>query len=232
MASFHFDLIIEHRDKFAEGVVNTLELLAISLPIGFVIALITATILLYQWPGRRLAQGYVYVFRGSPMLVQLFLIYNGLAQFEAVRDSFLWLFLKEPFWCAVITISLNTGAYTARIFHGAMESLPKGEIEAAYASGMDLALVTRRIIIPAALRRALPAYGNEVIFTLHSTALVSMVTIMDILGAGRWVNTRYYVTFEGYISAGLIYALLTASFVLAFRWWEKRFNRHLFIKTT
>jgi arginine/ornithine transport system permease protein len=211
----------------------------------------------------RPAQLYVYVFRGTPLLVQTYLIYYGLAQFDVIRGSWFWRapsFLPEAcvpyywpslspdwaifkareacvshFWpsfrsawfCAVLAFSLNSGAYTAEILRGAFRATPKGELEAAQALGMSGRKVFWRILLPSAFRRALPQYGNEVVFMLHSTAIVSVITIQDILGAGRTVNNKYYVAYEGLLAAAALYMAITFVIVRGLRLAERRYLRHL-----
>mgnify|MGYP003323429825 FL=1 len=124
--------------------------------------------------------------------MQTYLIYYGLAQFDFIRESFLWgPVLSKAWWCAIIAFSLNTAAYTAEFLRGAIENTPFGEIEAARACGMSRQKMMWRIILPSAIRRALPAYSNEVIFMLHSSVVLSTITLQDILGVGRWLNGRY-----------------------------------------
>lgn len=222
------NLIYENRQVFISGFWLTIHLTFFSLVLGMAIALPCSLILSFKTPVlSKIVAVYVYIFRGSPLLVQLFLIYNGLAQFDFIRESFLWTFLKEPYWCALLAFGLNSGAYTAVIIQGAIETTPKGEIEAARAYGMSIWLQIKRIILPSAFRRALPTYSNEIIFTLHGSALASTVQLMDILGAGRWLNGRYYVSFEGFITAGILYAFLTICIILLLRPLEKKWNLHL-----
>ncbi|MET0517464.1 MAG: ABC transporter permease, partial [Burkholderiaceae bacterium] len=170
---------------------------------------------------------YTYVFRGTPMLVQLFLIYYGLAQFDAVRESIAWPWLSSAWFCACLTFVLNTGAYTTEIVAGAIRALPAGEIEAAKALGMSRAVMLRRIVLPSALRRALPAYSNEAIFMLHGTSLASIVTLLDLTGAARQVNSTYYIPFEAFITAAAFYFLLTLSLVGLFHKAEARWLKPL-----
>ena len=222
------ELIFRHWDYFARGVVMTLQLTAISLLIGGLIAVPMAFARASRhWFFNPLVYGYTYFFRGTPLLVQLYLVYNGLVQFDAVRTSFLWPFLREAYWCALLAFTLNTAAYTTEILRGAIESTPHGEVEAARACGMSRRKVAMRIVLPGAIRRALPQYSNEVIFMLHGTAIASVVTLMDILGAGRWLNGRYYLAYEGFITAGVLYACITLVIVLVFRVLEKRYLAHL-----
>lgn len=219
----NFDAIVENLPMYLEGVGVTLQLLVLSLLCGLALALPLAVVraVFKGWPSR-LVWVYTYVFRGTPMLVQLFLIYYGLAQFDAVRDSFAWPWLSSATFCAWLTFTLNTAAYTTEIIVGSIRALPAGEIEAAKALGMGRSLMLRRIVLPAALRRALPVYGNEAIFMLHGTSLASIVTLLDITGAARAVNAKYYLPFEAFITAGVFYFALTLSLVGLFRWAENR----------
>lgn len=219
----NFDAIVENLPMYLEGVGVTLQLLVLSLGAGLALALPLAVLrsVFKGWPSR-LVWVYTYAFRGTPMLVQLFLIYYGLAQFDAVRDSWAWPWLSSATFCAWLTFTLNTAAYTTEIIVGSIRALPAGEIEAAKALGMSRGLMLRRIVLPAALRRALPVYGNEAIFMLHGTSLASIVTLLDITGAARAVNAKYYLPFEAFITAGVFYFVLTLSLVGLFRWADNR----------
>ena len=219
----NFEAIAENLPLYLAGLGVTLKLLALSLGAGLLLALPLALIRTVSrgWPSR-LVWAYTYVFRGTPMLVQLFLCYYGLAQFDAVRESWAWPWLSSASFCAWLTFSLNTAAYTTEIIAGSIRALPAGEIEAAKALGMGRSLMLRRIVLPAALRRALPAYGNEAIFMLHGTSLASVVTLLDVTGAAREVNAKYYLPFEAFITAGAFYFVLTLGLVGLFRWAENR----------
>ena len=166
----------------------------------------------------------------------MFIIYYGLPQFDFLRESFLYSFqigetevkvLKEAYWCALLAFSLNTAAYTSEILRGAIEQTPYGEVEAARACGMSRSKIVRRVVLPSAFRRALPAYGNEVIFMLHGSALAGVITIIDLFGAARVVNSRYFVPFESFITAGAFYLCLTFLIVWIFKRWERRWHAHL-----
>jgi arginine/ornithine transport system permease protein len=170
---------------------------------------------------------YTYVIRGTPMLVQLFLIYYGLAQFEFIRDSFMWPYFSSATFCACLAFAINTSAYTAEILAGSLKATPHGEIEAAKAMGMSRAKLYRRILLPSALRRALPQYSNEVIMMLHTTSLASIVTLIDITGAARTVSSQYYMPFEAFITAGLFYLVLTFILVRLFKRAELRWLAYL-----
>jgi len=224
-----FMLIADHLDKFFFGALLTLEITALALVIGGAMAVPLAIARAYR---HRWLNGpiwaFTYVFRGTPLLVQVYLVYYGLAQFDFVRESFLWNpVLSSPWWCALITFSLNTAAYTTEFLRGAIENTAKGEIEAAKACGMSKIQMMRRVILPGAFRRALPAYSNEVIFMLHSSVVLSTITLQDILGVGRWLNGRYYLAYEGFITAMVFYMALVFLISQAFKFWEKKWLGHL-----
>lgn len=219
----NFATIAENLPLYFDGLLVTLKLLLLSLAAGMALALPLAVVrTVFKGWASRLVWVYTYAFRGTPMLVQLFLIYYGLAQFDAVRDSWAWPWLSSATFCAWLTFTLNTAAYTTEIIAGSIRALPAGEIEAAKALGMGRRLMLRRIVLPAALRRALPAYGNEAIFMLHGTSLASTVTLVDTTGAAQMVYAKFYLPFEAFITAGAFYLVLTLSLVGLFRWAEGR----------
>lgn len=222
-----FALIANHSGLFLESILTTLKLVGVSVLIGLVLAVPCAILRTSRNP---IINGpiwlFTYVFRGTPLLLQIYLIYYGLAQFPEIRNSFLWSFFSQAWWCALLAFTLNTTAYTAEILRGAIMTMPRGEIEAAKACGMTSSLQYRRIILPSAFRRALPAYGNEVIFMLHASALASTVTLMDILGAARKFNAMY-TTYEGFFVAAILYFCLTFSLVGIFQLIERRWLRHI-----
>jgi arginine/ornithine transport system permease protein len=223
-----FSIIAENIDLYIEGLWTTVQLVALSLVIGLVIAVPLAVLRTAANPFVRAPiWAYMYFFRGTPLLVQIFLIYYGAGQFEAVRDSVFWVFLSEAYLCALLAFSLNTAAYTTEIIRGAIEATPHGEIEAARACGMSPYLLYRRILLPSAFRRALPAYGNEVIFMLHGSAIASIITIVDLTGAARIINSRYYSPYEAFLTAALFYLVLTFAIVWAFNRLERRWHAHL-----
>lgn len=219
-----FSIIIESMPLYLSGLWTTLWLVCTSLIIGLLVAIPMAVArnskLYAVWMP---AWGFIYFFRGTPLLVQLYLIYYGIDQFFPVKDT-LW---QHAWFCALVAFVLNTSAYTAEIIRGAINGLPKGEVEAAKAYGMSTMLAYRRVILPSALRRALPAYSNEVIFMLHGSAIAGIVTIMDITGAARLVNSRYYAPFESFIAAGLFYMALTFIIIFCFKKAEARFLRYM-----
>ena len=224
-----FVLIADHLDRFFYGALLTLQVTAVALALGGILSVPLAVARAYEhrWLNRPI-WFYCYFFRGTPLLVQIYLIYYGLAQFDAVRESFLWgPILSKAWWCALIAFTLNTAAYTTEFLRGAIAATLHGEIEAARACGMSSFTAMRRIILPSAFRRALPAYSNEVIFMLHSSVVLSTITLQDILGVGRWLNGRYYLAYEGFITAMIFYMILVFLISRGFRFWEKRWLVHL-----
>lgn len=223
-----FSIIIENLPLLFKGLWLTLQLLVISLVIGFFLAVPMAVIAASKNSWLRVpVKTFIYVFRGTPLLIQIFIIYYGFAQFDWLRDSPLWIIFKSAYWCAIIAFSLNTAAYTAEIFRGAILQTPKGEVEAAKACGMSRWDQYRHIILPSALRRSIPMYGNEVIFMLHATVLAGVITLVDLFGAAKIINSRHYAPFESFISAGLFYLVITFTIVFIFKQVEKHFLKHL-----
>ncbi|MBI5268906.1 MAG: ABC transporter permease [Burkholderiales bacterium] len=218
-----FEVIVENLPLYGQGILVTLALLALSLAFGMLFALPLAMLRSMPSPWAwRPVWLFTYVIRGTPLLAQLFLLYYGLAQFEAVRDSVLWPYLRSAWFCAVAAFAINTCAYTTEILHGAVRALPAGEIEAAQSLGMSRWVILRRIVLPQAFRRALPAYGNEVVLMLHATSLASVVTLYDLTGAAREIHSRFYMPFEAFITAGVGYVLITVVLVGLFRAAERR----------
>lgn len=219
-----FSLIIESLPIYLEGLWTTVWLVSIALVFGLFIAIPLAIARNSHNPLIRFpAWGYIYFFRGTPLLVQLYLIYYGMDQFIPVKDT-LW---ENAWFCALIAFILNTSAYSAEIIRGSINGLPKGEVEAAKAYGMSTWKTYKRIILPSALRRSLPAYSNEVIFMLHGSAVAGIVTILDLTGAARLVNSRYYAPFESFLTAGLFYMCLTFCILWCFKLAEKKYLAYL-----
>ena len=223
-----YEVILSNIPLYFEGLWVTIQLVFLALVLGFVLALPIALLgtSRYQWV-RFFPKAYIYFFRGTPLLVQMFMIYHGMGQFELVRESVIWIVFKEAYWCALIAFALNTAGYTAEILRGTIEQTPYGEIEAARACGMSKSTLYRRIILPGTFRRALPAYGNEVIFMLHGSALAGVVTIVDLFGAAKIVNSRHFVPFESLITAGFFYLCLTFMIVWLFKKLEFSWYAHL-----
>jgi len=218
-----YETIAESLPQFLAGAWLTVQLTALAMAAGTTLAFPLALMRLSPrgWL-RAPAYGYVFFFRGTPLLVQIFLVYYGLAQFAAVRDSLLWPLLREPYACAVIAFALNTAAYTAEIIRGGMLSVPRGEREAARALGFSLWQELRLIVLPRAVRQALPAYGNEVILMLKGSALASTITLLELTGVARTLIARTYLAVEFFALAGLVYLLLTLLIVRGVRVLERR----------
>ena len=221
-------IITENIGIYLQGLKTTVWLVSLSLLMGLLLAvplavLRTAKPSIVQAPIR----AYIYFFRGTPLLVQMFIVYYGFGQFEAIKASFLWPLFREAWFCALFTFTLNTGAYTTEILRGAIEATPHGEIEAAKAAGMSRLLMLRRIVLPSAFRRALPQYSNEIIFMLHGSSLASVITIVDITGAARIINSRFYSPYEAFTTAALFYMAITFTTVFLLKKLEGRWFAHL-----
>lgn len=226
--NFEVALVWESLPKIVEGMGLTIELLLISLVLGTALAVVLVLmrisgIAALSWP----AFLYTYVFRGTPMLVQLFIIYHGLAQFEAVRNSVLWVFLREPFWCAIIAFSLNVAAYTAEILRGGIQGVDRGLHEAGRALGLKPHQRFLHVTAPIAIRLSLPAYGNEIISLLKATALVSLITMYDITGVARTIVARTFAPYEIFVSAAIVYLCLTWLIQRGVGIAERRFSRYV-----
>ncbi len=221
-------LMIGSLPKILEGIPVTLGLVALSLLFGGIAAVGLATMRMSTNPVLSgFAYSYVFVFRGTPLLVQIFLIYYGIGQFEAVRESFAWPVLRDAYWCAIIALAMNTAAYTGEIIRGGIQSVPHGSVEAARACGMSTLLTYRRIVLPAAFRQALPAYGNEVILMVKASSLASTVTIMEITGIARAIVSRTFAPFEIFIVAGAIYLTINFLVTRAIKFAEWRLTPYL-----
>ncbi|MDL0431587.1 ABC transporter permease [Marinobacter sp. TBZ242] len=209
------------------GLVTTVQLVFLSLVLGLILAIPLAIMRTSKNPLINMPVWlYTYVFRGTPLLIQLYIIYYGLAQIEGIQQTFWWDIFREAFYPALLAFTLNTAAYTTEIIRGAIVATPSGEIEAAKAYGMSWALRMRRIILPSAARRAVQAYSNEVIFMLHASAIASVVTLVDLTGAARNIYSRFYAPFEAFIFVALLYMALTFILVFAFRKLENYLLRH------
>lgn len=223
-----WDVIAASMPQHLQGLKVCLLLLAISVATGFVLSVPLAVARVSARPWLRLPVWFfTYAFRGTPLLVQLFVVYYGLAQFEAVRSSLLWPLLREAWFCAWLAFALNTTAYTTEIFAGALKATPLGEVEAARAYGLAGFRLYRRILLPSALRRALPQYSNEVVGMMHATAIASTVTLVDVTRVARDVYANHLLPVEAFGTAALIYFALTFAMVGGFRLLERHFLRHL-----
>jgi octopine/nopaline transport system permease protein len=211
--------------KLLSAAVITLKLLSLSLFFGLFIGLFFAILRLNKNPIiNKFAYGYSYVFRGTPLLVQIFIIYFGLGQIEYFRSTFLWVVFKEPYWCAIIAFALNTGAYTSEILRSAFETIKPGIIEAGKSLGISNKIIFYKIQIPVAIRQSLPAYGNEIILMMKGTSLASTVTLMDITGVAKYIISTTFKPIEVFIVAGSIYLFMTFIIHNFIKYLEKKFT--------
>lgn len=216
--------LAEVMGRLLPGLPLTLLLAALSVAIGAVLALLLSLLRASSRAGAALVGTYVFVLRGSPLLVQLFLIYYGLSQFPAVRGSILWPFLRQPFWCAVLALSLNTAAYASEIIRGGLRAVPPGPVEAARALGLSGVRLYGLVILPLALRQALPGYGNEIVIMVKSTALASVVTLMELTGIAYDIIGETFRAFEVFLCAGAIYLALNSIIARGISLLERRLS--------
>jgi octopine/nopaline transport system permease protein len=211
--------------KLLSATVITIKLLSLSLFLGVFIGLLFAILRLNKNSFvRRFAYVYSYVFRGTPLLVQIFIIYFGLGQIEYFRTTFLWVVFREPYWCAIIAFSLNTGAYTSEILRSAFETIKPGIIEAGKSLGLSNKIIFYKIQIPVAIRQSLPAYGNEIILMMKGTSLASTVTLMDITGVAKYIISTTFKPIEVFIVAGGIYLFMTFLIHNIIKYLEKKYS--------
>ncbi|MFC6519899.1 ABC transporter permease [Undibacterium arcticum] len=224
----NWNLILENLPLFGKGILVSLFLTATSVLFGLLLSIPLAVMRISsaRWVATPVA-AFTFVVRGTPAMVQLFLIYYGLSQFEMVRESILWAWFSNATFCAIFAFVINTTAYTTEIFAGGLRSIPSGEVEAAQSVGMRKITLYRRILIPSMLRRALPQYSNEVIMMLHMSSLASLVTMLDITGVARFINAQFYLAFEPFMTAGAIYLVLTLLLVKGFRMAERKWLAYL-----
>ena len=211
--------------KLLNATIVTLKLLSVSLIIGLFIGLFFAVLRLNRNIYiNKFAYGYSYIFRGTPLLVQIFIIYFGLGQIEYLRTTFLWVVLKEPYWCAIIAFSLNTGAYTSEILRSAFQTIKPGYLEAGRSLGIPSKIIFTKIQIPIAIKQSLPAYGNEIILMLKGTSLASTVTLMDLTGVAKYIISTTFKPVEVFIVAGGIYLFMTFIIHNVIKYLEKKYG--------
>ena len=219
------ELMINSFPKLLNATVITLKLLSLSLFFGLFIGLLFAVFRMSNnLVINKFAYGYSYLFRGTPLLVQIFIIYFGFGQIEFIRNSVLWVILKEPYWCAIIAFALNTGAYTSEILRSAFQTIKKGYIEAGKSLGISSKIIFFKIQIPIAIRQSLPAYGNEIILMLKGTSLASTVTLMDLTGVAKYIISTTFKPIEVFLVAGSIYLFMTFLIHNFIKFLEKRYN--------
>tara|TARA_B110000027_G_scaffold112939_1_gene121782 strand:+ start:398 stop:1069 length:672 start_codon:yes stop_codon:yes gene_type:complete len=218
-------LMVTSLPKLLSAAIITIKLLSVSLIIGLFIGLLFAILRLSKSSIiNRFAYGYSYAFRGTPLLVQIFIIYYGLGQIEYFRTTFLWVIFKEPYWCAIIAFALNTGAYTSEILRSAFQTIKPGIIEAGKSLGISNKIIFYKIQIPVAIRQSLPAYGNEIILMMKGTSLASTVTLMDITGVAKHIVSTTYKPLEVFITAGGIYLFMTFIIHNLIKYLEKKYS--------
>ena len=217
------DLMYESFFKIVEGIPLTLQVVSISTILGIFLAVAVA---LMRISGNRLmsfpAYYFVYLIRGTPLLLQLYFVYYGLSQFEAIRESILWPILKEPYWCGIITLTISTGAYSSEIIRGGILSVSKNYIEASGALGLSQIKTFMLITLPITVRQALPAYGNELILMVKASSLISIVTLMEITGIARTIISKTYAPVEIFLVAGSIYLVINFIIVMFVNLAERR----------
>ena len=222
------DLLLNSFPKLIVASIITLKLLSASLVIGLFIGLFFAILRVNNnLVFGKIAYGYSYVFRGTPLLVQIFIIYYGFGQVEFIRESIFWVILKEPYWCAIIAFALNTGAYTSEILRSAFQTINPGLIEAGKSLGINNKIIFYKIQIPIAIRQSLPAYGNEIILMLKGTSLASTVTLMDLTGEAKYIISTTFKPIEVFVVAGSIYLFITFIIHNLMKFFEKKYNFQL-----
>jgi len=226
--SFQESLIFTNFFKILKALDQTLLLLLASLPIGFILSLIFAL-------GRvskikflsKTIEYYIFIIRGTPLLVQIYLIYFGLGSIKVIRDSFLWIILKEPFWCGVLALTINTVAYGSEIFRGGIQAVSQEQIDSGKSLGFTRIGLLRKIIFPIALRRVLPTYGNELILMVKATSLISLTTYMEMTGVARRLMAITWAPVEAFLAAGILYLFLNFLMVQLIKYLEWKYNPHL-----
>lgn len=223
-----FAFLLDTLLKLLSALPTTLTLFFSSLSLGLllsfgIVGMRVSRCPLLSYPARC----YIMIFRGTPLIIQMYLIYYGLGQFPVVRESFAWVVLRSPYGCAVVSLALCTAGYTAEIIRGGLLSIPYGQIEAGQAIGMSRLALLRRIIAPVTLRQVLPAYSTEAILMLKATALASLITVWDVTGIAQQIIQRTYRTMEVFACAAFIYLVLNYLIVRAMRWLEHRLTPHL-----
>ena len=226
--TFDFDLVIESVPKILTGIGLTAELLFISAFMGLCLAVVLLLMRLsgkwyLDWP----AQAYIYVFRGTPILVQIFIIYYGFPQLEFIRDGVLWHLFREPYGCAIVALSLNTGAYVSEILRGGVIGVERGLQEAGAALGLSPRQRFIYITTPIAVRLAIPAYSTDFISLMKSTALASTITLLEMMGIARTIVAETYAPYEVFLSLAFIYLVLTYFLQRAFGVFERFMSRYV-----
>ncbi|MCG6279732.1 arginine ABC transporter permease ArtM [Vibrio diabolicus] len=220
----------QHVWQMLDGLGTSLQLTAASFVVGCLLALMMTLTLILRTPGLHwvrtpglhwVSRGIITLFTGTPLLVQIFLVYYGPGQFDVVRESVFWTWLSQPWFCAMLALALNTAAYSTQLFKGAFNAIPSGQWQACRALGMNKT-ATLKVLLPYAIRRAVPAYSNEVILVFKGTSLASTITIMDLMGYAQRINAQTYDTLTVFGIAGAFYLTVNGVLTLIFRQVEKK----------
>ena len=218
-----FELMYESFFKIIQGIPLTLQVVIIATILGFILAILVA---LMRISGRGIlsipAYYFVYLIRGTPLLLQLYFVYYGLGQFSFIRESFLWPILREPYWCGIITLTISTGAYSSEIIRGGIMSVSRGYLEASDALGMSKFMTFMKVTLPITFRQALPAYGNELILMVKASSLISIITLMEITGIARTIISKTYAPVEIFLVAGSIYLFINFLIVMSVNFAENK----------
>ena len=218
-------LIYESFFEIIKGLALSVEIIIISLILGLSLSIIIILMRLSKNSFiNYFSKSFVFVIRGTPLLVQIYFIYYGLAQFTVIRESFVWLILKEPFWCGVLALTINTAAYTSEIIRSGLNSIVKVQIESATAFGMNKLQTFKRVLLPQAIRQSIPAYSNEIILMIKASSLVSIITIMEMTGIARKIISKTFSPIEVFIAAGIIYLALNYLVTIIFKKVEKKYT--------
>ncbi len=213
-----FETTLHVASELVGAIWVTLALAAATLPLGFVLAGVATWARASRHRSlRAIASAYVLAFRSTPLLVQIFVLYYGLSQFAWLRESPAWILLREPFACAVIAMSLCSGAYTAEVMRGGLAAVPKGAIEAARALGLSSIKVFFLVTAPIAVRRALPAYSNEIVVTLKATSLASTITVMELTGVAKDLMSETFAVIQVFCMVAAIYLVINSALILGLR---------------
>ncbi|WP_162046464.1 arginine ABC transporter permease ArtM [Vibrio taketomensis] len=212
----------DHLWQMFEGLLTSFQLTLASLLVGCTLSLLMTVILVMRTPILHwICRGIIIVFTGTPLLVQIFLVYYGPGQFDWIKESFAWHWLSQPWFCAMLALALNTAAYSTQLFKGAFNTIETGQWHACKALGMNK-VASMKVLLPYALRRAIPAYSNEVILVFKGTSLASTITIMDLMGYAQRINAQTYDTLTVFGIAGLMYLTVNGVLTLLFRQLEKK----------
>lgn len=221
----NYNLIYESFFQILKGLSTSLEIILLSLMLGLIFSIVIVIMRLSKnMLLNTFSRSFIFIIRGTPLLVQIYFIYYGLAQFPAVRDSIVWIVLKEPFWCGVLALTINTAAYTSEIIRSGLNSIIKGQIESATAFGMTKFMAFKRILLPQAIRQSIPAYSNEIILMIKASSLVSIITIMEMTGIARKIISKTFAPIEVFIAAGIIYLILNYLVTEIFKKIEKKYS--------